>query len=121
LKNLVSRLDTVYREVGIHPLVFSCEHRDSCVKGCRKFTEAKASFVGHRYGDSVRVVVLSLDPGGREGKHEAKKRTLEAIRIEQGKEQPEGFHKGRHWYRTYETVSALLSRFEDVAEPVCGG
>ncbi len=71
--------------------------------------------MGHRYGDSVRVVVLSLDPGGREGKHDAKKRTLEAIQFEQGKEQPDGFHKGRHWYRTYETVSALLSHFEDAA------
>lgn len=105
--NLKSQLETYYRNQGIHSLDFRCRHQASCRSGCKAFTEAKASLVGNRYGDPIRVVVLSLDPGNGWPNPDA--RTLEAVAARHSKDKPDTFAKNKHWYRTYETVAAVLS------------
>lgn len=108
-ERLVAQLDTYYRRHGIHPLAFACPHRASCSAGCRNFTEARASLIGHRYGDPIRVVVLSLDPGA--GWPNPNDRTFEGVVARVARDDPDRLPKHKHWYRTYETVAALLSCF----------
>lgn len=115
MSDLQSRLDAYYRARGIHPFSFRCASRNSCAAGCRNFTEARASLVGARYGDPVRVTVLSLDPGI--GRSDPADRTLEAVAARESRDRIRSLPKGRHWYRTYETVAALLSRFGGGARP----
>lgn len=107
MKTVIQKLDAYYRARGIHPLEFRCAARGSCARGCRNFTEARASLVGHLYGDPIRVTVLSLDPGL--GWPRPADRTFEAVARRESPEGVRSLHKGRHWYRTYETVAALLS------------
>jgi diadenosine tetraphosphate (Ap4A) HIT family hydrolase len=108
MNELMSQLDDYYRSQGIHSLDFHCAHRDSCSAACKNFTEAKASLVGPRYDEGTRVLVLSLDPG--QGLTKAADRTLEALVRQHTNDDPEELHKHKHWYRTYETVAAVLSR-----------
>lgn len=120
MTRLFDRLNRYYRRHDIHPLEFQCIHRASCAAGCAKFTEAKASLVGSEYGDPIRIVVLSLDPGSCFDP--PRDRTLEAIQAKQSRERVEKLHKGHHWYRTHETVAALLSLFDTeftAAEAAC--
>ena len=107
VNSLMSKLGTFYRSQGIHALDFRCIHEVSCRAGCKKFTAARASFVGDRYGDPIRLVVLSLDPGA--GWDSPLDRTLEGVAARLRDDDPEFLPKHRHWYRTFETVAAVLS------------
>lgn len=115
MSDLVDQLDTYYRAQGIHPLDFRCGSLDSCSEGCNNFTEAKAPLIGEHYGDPIRVVVVSLDPGF--GRAAPEERTFEAARARQTPEWTAALHKGRHAYRMRETVSALLSHFDVLVAP----
>jgi hypothetical protein len=115
VSDVIAQLDAYYRIQGIHPMDFRCPSLDSCSKGCSNFTEARASLVGERYGEPIRVVVLSLDPGA--GWVTPTERTFEAVRGRVSGERIAALPKGRHWYRTHETVAALLSRFGDSFPP----
>lgn len=111
MKRMISKLDAYYRLQGIHPLDFACVHRASCSAGCKNFTEARASLVGSRYGDPIRVVVLSLDPGS--GWTDPTDRTFEGVAARVAEIDPDRLPKHKHWYRTHETVAAVLSYFSD--------
>ncbi len=111
IDSLISKLDAYYKRQGIHPLDFSCVHHASCSANCKNFTEARASLVGYRYGKPIRVVVLSLDPGS--GWADPRERTFEGVAARVAANDPDRLPKHKHWYRTHETVAAVLSYFSD--------
>ncbi len=110
-------LDLYYRERGIHPLEFDCSSRADCAKGCDKFSEARASLIGARYGEAgtPRIVVLSLDRGG--GFETPQERTLEAIRKRHAADHVDSMPKNQHWYQTHVIVAALLEPFVPGVNP----
>jgi uracil-DNA glycosylase len=115
LPDLIAQLNAYYRDQRIHPLDFRCPSFDSCSSSCQNFTKARTSLIGQHYGDPIRVVVLSLDPGA--GWEEPEERTFEAVHGRQTRMKIGALPKNRHWYRTHETVAALLSRFGDSLSP----
>ena len=62
---LVERLRQYYESQRLLVSDFSCRHRETCLKaaGCELSRGAEAH-VGSKYGDDLRVVVVSLDTGG---------------------------------------------------------
>lgn len=107
MTELLTALSQFYRSKGIHPLDFRCPNRSSCAQGAVKFTEARSALVGTRYGDPVRIVILSLDPGL--GWPDPNQRTLEGYRKSHSETRIERLPKNRHWYRTIATVAELIS------------
>ena len=61
----VNRLQSFYADKGLCIRGFSCQHTNVCAKaaGCALSRGAEAH-VGTRYGEGIRVVVVSLDTGG---------------------------------------------------------
>ena len=115
MSELFDKLNAYYRSQGIHPLDFRCPSRGSCSAGSANFTEARSALIGRSYGDPIRIVVLSLDPGS--GWADPHLRTLEGYSSHHSTTHIDSFPKNRHWYRTFETVAALISQFGSPRSP----
>ncbi len=109
---MLERLTGFYESQGISPVDFRCPSRAACAANSPDFTEAKASFVGPRYGDGKlpRLLFLSLDSG--DGDPKSLERTAEAVREQELDRNVEALPKNRHWYRTHEMAWTLLSQFK---------
>ena len=61
----VARLRSFYKESGLLVGDFRCAHADACAQAAGfALTQGAEAHVGTRYGDALRVVVVSLDTGG---------------------------------------------------------
>lgn len=111
-RRLLEELTRFYDQNGIHPLRFRCPSRLSCSANSPRFTEAKATFVGPRYGDGnlPRLLFLSLDSGSASS--DPAERTPEAVRRGELETDVTALEKNRHWYRTHELAYVLLHRFK---------
>lgn len=94
MSSLFDQLNECYRSRGIHPLDFRCVNRYSCSAGSSDFTEARSALVGRAYGDPIRIVVLSLDPGS--GWADPHRRTLEGYSAYHSSTNIDTFPKNRH-------------------------
>jgi len=114
--HLIRELRAFYRKHGIGAEAFDCPHQRECRSGCSSFTEAREPHVGAKYGEGLpRLVVVSLDPGSAD--HEVGHRVIERRGTwRPGLWRARGREKTRHWYRTLEMVSLLLSPFHENLE-----
>jgi len=96
---------------GILPQNFRCRHAASCSAGSPRFTGAKASFVGTDYekGNGPRLLFLSLDSGS--AVDDPRRKTIEAVRVWELREDVAALPKNKHWYLTHELAWVLLRQF----------
>lgn len=109
---MLEELAAFYDSHGISSIDFRCPSRAACSAKAPQFTEAKASFVGPRYGEGTlpRLLFLSLDSG--RGSPDPQQRTGEAVRRWALDCDVAALPKNRHWYRTHEMAWVLLRQFE---------
>ena len=108
---MLSSLAAYYGAKGIAPEDFRCHHVAECSAESPRFTTAKASFVGTEYekGNGPRLLFLSLDSGSAEV--DPRRKTIEAVRYRELRENVAALHKNKHWYRTHELAWVLLRHF----------
>lgn len=109
---MLRRLNLYYERHGILPDDFRCASYSACSAGSPKFTEAKASHVGPRYGERgvPRLLFLSLDSGSAQA--DPRLRTAEAVRRRNLALDVAQLPRNKHWYRTHEMAFELLRRFK---------
>ena len=105
-------LAAYYEQMGISPANFRCSSFCACSAGSSTFAEAKASFVGPRYGEEglPRLLFLSLKP--RRPRLDWQCRTPAAVRSRMLAIDVETLPMNSHWYRTHEMALALLRQFK---------
>ena len=108
---MLSHLAAYYDAKGIAPQDFRCRHAAVCSAESPQFTTAKASFVGTEYekGSGPRLLFLSLDSGSAEG--DPRRKTIEAVRDHELRENIAALPNNKHWYLTHELAWLLLHHF----------
>lgn len=106
---MLDRLTSYYDSNGILPTNFRCHHASSCSADSPRFTGAKASYIGPRYGDGTypRLVFLSLDSG--DGGGNADQRTFTSVQHATLRWRPDPGDQMKHWYQTHELARKLLA------------
>ena len=118
----------LYEERKIGVANFSCCHQKSCEKaaGERSLTTGAEAHVGRRYGDPIRLVIVSLDTGG--GASETHGENLESRRSNIEKQRYE--NTNRYMKGTIDVLRSiyaecqeelLLPRFAMINSAKCAG
>ena len=121
-------LKMLYDERRISVDEFSCCHQESCKEASpdRELTTGAEAHVGRRYGDPIRLVIVSLDTGG--GASEAHGENLEARRCNIEKQRYENTNP--HMRGTIAVLQSiygsgdegdLLQRFAMINSAKCAG
>ena len=97
---VVDELRRFYDDNAIACGSFRCKHADECRTDMsrRPLVHGAEAHVGSRYGDMLRVVVVSLDTGGDATNMERRRETIETI----------GDRPNRHMRGTIELLTALM-------------
>ncbi len=108
---MLSQLIAYYDAKGIAPEHFRCRYVAACSAESPRFTTAKASFVGTEYekGNGPRLLFLSLDSGSAES--DSRRKTIDAVRDHELREDVAALPKSKHWYLTHELAWRLLRHF----------
>ena len=127
-----------HRKIGVseNSPPFSCCHLESCKAAAKKEKRnlclGAEAHVGEKYGDPIRLVVVSMDTGGKaeveKGEHLLQRRcTVQGVTYEEAKERENWHMMGtiqtlRHLYG-YGQKSAcdLLQRFAMINSAKCSG
>ena len=83
---LIKELKNYYRREQILSTEFNCKYKKECRGACESFTEARAAYIGKRYGEGApRLLFISSDPGSNTVKKSSvdfsapEKRTPESV------------------------------------------
>lgn len=108
---MLQKLTDFYKRNGILSTSFTCKFKSECKQGCRTFTGPKSTFVSHGYEHSElpRLLFVSLDSGY--GQKNPADVLPEAVRKSGQLANVNGFHKGRHWYKTHELAWYIFKQF----------
>ena len=76
----VNQLQSFYAGNGLLVREFRCQHANACAEaaGC-ELNRGSEAHVGARYGEALRVVVVSLDIGGKGEPMDERRRTIEGL------------------------------------------
>lgn len=111
---MLAELNAYYQSKGISAVHFNCPFYKVCSRSSPDtFTTAKEAFVSSGYVEHEvpRVLFLSLDSGSAD--HNPKRKTLEAVRIQEEIDQNVfSLPKHKHWYRTHELAFRILRHFK---------
>ncbi len=103
MMNYVDKLKSFYANNGLLTQQFQCQHKSACREAakCELWRGAEAH-VGSRYGECLRVVVVSLDTGGYTPPMEERRSRIE-------EDIPPGGHPNPHMRGTTELLKAIYS------------
>ena len=81
MMNYVDKLEYFYAKKGLLTRQFQCQYASACKEAAKcELSQGAEAHVGSRYGENLRVVVVSLDTGGDSYSMEKRRSELEAIR-----------------------------------------
>jgi hypothetical protein len=108
---MLKLLTVYYDSKGILPTNFHCRHATACSADSPRFTSSKATSLGTEYerGNGPRLLFLSLDSGSADS--DPKRRTFEALRAEEHRQDVNNLPKNKHWYLTHLMAWELLRPF----------
>ena len=120
------------RKIGVseNSPPFSCCHLESCIVAAnavdRDLCMGAEAHVGEKYGDPIRLVVVSLDTGGSEGRKKgedlsARRANIQGVTYDQARQHMKGtIQTLRHLFRQ-KPDGDLLKRFAMINSAKCSG